>query len=59
MLSRLEEAGWLSSSWEEQEASALGRPRKRLYVLTGLGQRRAREHLQGLQVSSGELTWAF
>jgi PadR family transcriptional regulator PadR len=36
MLARLEKAGWLESRWEESRA---GGPRRRLYRLTGLGQR--------------------
>lgn len=35
-LGRLEEFGMLSSTWEEAEA-AQGRPRRRLYELTGRG----------------------
>lgn len=37
-LARLERAGWLESRWEERAAGA---PRRRLYRLTGLGQRLA------------------
>jgi PadR family transcriptional regulator PadR len=45
MLARLEREGWVSSRWEEIDPSAEGRPRKRLYTLTGRGAREAREHL--------------
>lgn len=39
-LGRMEEAGLLSSRWEDPEvASVEGRPRRRLYALTGEGQR--------------------
>jgi PadR family transcriptional regulator, regulatory protein PadR len=37
-LARLEAAGWLRSEWEKIDPSADGRPRRRLYRLTGLGE---------------------
>lgn len=48
-LGRLEEAGLLTSRWEEETvATAEGRPRRRLYEVTGAGERRLaawrREH---------------
>jgi DNA-binding PadR family transcriptional regulator len=39
ILARLEKAGWLESRWEDQGAEDEGRPRRRLYRLTGLGER--------------------
>jgi PadR family transcriptional regulator, regulatory protein PadR len=56
MLARLEGAGWLSSRWEEIVPSKEGRPRRRLYKLTGLGQRNAGRALSDLQL--GGLAWA-
>ena len=51
-LARLEHAGWIKSSWEEVDPSAVGRPKRRLYRLTGEGADSARtaidEHLQRL-----------
>ena len=41
-LGRLEEFGMLTSRWEDAEA-AEGRPRRRLYELTGQGARAARQ----------------
>jgi len=41
MLARLEKAGWLESRWEEQGPDDEGRPRRRLYKLTGQGERAA------------------
>jgi DNA-binding PadR family transcriptional regulator len=39
-LERLERAGLLESRWEEPELAAAGRrPRRRLYRVTGLGER--------------------
>jgi PadR family transcriptional regulator PadR len=37
MLLRLEDAGWLSSQWEEGSAPELGRPLRRLYQVTAEG----------------------
>jgi PadR family transcriptional regulator PadR len=45
-LSRLEEFGLLVSRWEDAEA-AEGRPRRRLYALTGEGARVAERALAG------------
>jgi PadR family transcriptional regulator, regulatory protein PadR len=56
LLARLETAGWLKGEWEKVEPSEVGRPRRRLYRLTGLGQRRGREALSGLQI--GAVAWA-
>jgi PadR family transcriptional regulator PadR len=49
LLLRLEDAGWLSSEWEDVEPSQEGRPRRRYYLITGVGQQRAREALAPLQ----------
>jgi len=43
ILKRLEEAGWLESRWEAIDAAEVGRPRRRLYRLTGQGALAARE----------------
>ena len=45
-LSRLEEFGLLASHWEDA-AAAEGRPRRRLYELTGQGARVAEQALPG------------
>ena len=43
-LDRLEKAGLVQSRWEDPEAAASeGRPRRRLYQVTGLGERVATE----------------
>jgi PadR family transcriptional regulator, regulatory protein PadR len=46
MLARLERAGWLESKWEKEGPENEGRPRRRLYHLTGDGERAASEHLE-------------
>ena len=56
LLMRLEEAGWLSSEWEDVDASEVGRPRRRNYTITGEGQRAAREALEPLQLEAS-LAW--
>jgi PadR family transcriptional regulator, regulatory protein PadR len=44
-LSRLEEFGLLTSRWEDAAAAAEGRPRRRLYELSGEGARVAERTL--------------
>jgi len=43
MLARMEAAGWVRSEWEDVEPSEVGRPRRRYYILTGLGQKAGRQ----------------
>ena len=57
MLARLELAGWLSSEWEAIDPKAAGRPRRRFYKLTAVGQNKACAALAELQVAGGELAW--
>jgi PadR family transcriptional regulator PadR len=57
MLARLEAAGWLSSEWEAIDPSEAGRPRRRFYKLTGVGQNNAHAALVDLQMTTGELAW--
>jgi PadR family transcriptional regulator PadR len=45
MLARLEKADWLESRWEEAGPENEGRPRRRLYKLTGHGERAAMAEL--------------
>jgi PadR family transcriptional regulator PadR len=45
-LLRLEEAGWLTSRWEDVDPSEVKRPRRRLYRLTGVGQTVAQDALE-------------
>lgn len=46
LLLRFEREGLLTSKWEEVDAKEEGRPRRRLYTITGSGQRAVLEHLQ-------------
>ena len=50
LLARLEKAEWLESSWEDVDPSTQGRPRRRLYRLTGRGQRIAVQALAEVSV---------
>jgi PadR family transcriptional regulator PadR len=59
ILFRLERAGWLTSQWEQVEPNEIGRPRKRLYRLTALGERKSRAALSKLAFSSGRLAWSY
>jgi PadR family transcriptional regulator, regulatory protein PadR len=57
-LLRLEKAGWLESSWEEIEPKEAGRPRKRLYRLTGVGYAKTRTAFRELEFTPGVPSWA-
>lgn len=56
ILDRLLKLGWLERRWEEVDPAAEGRPRRRLYRLTGVGASSARwaldEHLASLGFSA-------
>jgi PadR family transcriptional regulator PadR len=58
ILLRLEAAGWLASRWETEDPQALGRPRRRFYRVTGLGQTRARAVFSELGPGFGVPAWA-
>lgn len=42
ILFRIEEAGWLTSKWEDVDPRDVKRPRRRLYEMTSLGAANAR-----------------
>ena len=46
LLARLEQHGWLTSGKEQIDPSQEGRPARRIYRLTGLGEHRARHTLE-------------
>jgi PadR family transcriptional regulator, regulatory protein PadR len=52
ILMRFERSGLVTSRWEHGDPSKLGRPRKRLYRLTGEGFRVAQEALRPLSTKS-------
>jgi len=58
ILLRLEKAGWLESEWEDLDPSEAGRPRKRLYRLTGTGYKKTSKAFADLAMPEGRLSWA-
>jgi len=58
ILMRLERSGWLESKWEQLDPSEAGRPRKRLYRLTGVGYNKTSEALAELRVPKGRPAWS-
>lgn len=54
ILLRFEDAGILSSSWEEGDPRQLGRPRKRLYRITGHGIKVANDAFKMLGFTRGD-----
>lgn len=57
LLARLEAVGWLNSEWEAIDPSTAGRPRRRLYKLTAVGQNAALKKLSEVQFAPGVLAW--
>ena len=55
ILVRFEEAGLLQSEWEEGDPKQLGRPRRRLYQITGHGVSVANEAFRELIPTIGKL----
>lgn len=43
ILLRLEQAGWLSSRWEQVNPAEVGRPRRRFYLITPTGLAKSSE----------------
>lgn len=58
ILIRLEDASWLESRWEDGDPQVMGRPRKRFYRITGLGESKARTAFNELSPVIGRLAWA-
>lgn len=56
ILLRCEEAGWLKSRWEEVDPHEAGRPRRRLYRITGVGAAHAKSAISDI-VPKGALSW--
>jgi PadR family transcriptional regulator PadR len=57
ILFRLEKAGWAESRWEAEEPQELGRPRRRLYLITGAGARSYKSAIHDLALPLKELAW--
>lgn len=56
-LFRLERAKWLESDWEEGVPEKLGRPRRRMYCLTRVGEKQARSICSEVSEMIGGLAW--
>jgi PadR family transcriptional regulator PadR len=59
LLLRLEGAAWLESRWETDEPTAMGRPRKRLYRVTGLGVRKLKAEVREVRGMMGGPAWVL
>jgi PadR family transcriptional regulator PadR len=46
ILGRLERAGWIKGTWESANPADEGRPRRRFYSLTGVGQALATQEVE-------------
>jgi PadR family transcriptional regulator, regulatory protein PadR len=57
ILARLEQAGWLSSKWETGDPHTLGRPRRRFYQVTGLGENGAKAEARKMNSVIGGLVF--
>jgi len=57
ILLRLEDAGWVKSRWETEDPRELGRPRRRLCRITGIGMRKARAALREFVLPLKEFAW--
>lgn len=58
ILYRLEQVGWIASSWEAGDPSILGRPRRRYYRVTAEGAKRIKAVVRELTPSDGRPAWA-
>jgi DNA-binding PadR family transcriptional regulator len=61
ILDRLERAGWLTATDEDIDPRSAGRPRRRLYRLTAIGEREGlkavADFYEGLTPAPGWLPW--
>lgn len=46
LLQRFEDDGWIEANWEDADPRSTGRPRRRYYTMTGLGQQVAQHELR-------------
>ena len=51
-------AGWLASRWENEDPHTLGRPRRRFYRITPLGQEQSRNEAARQAQIFGDLAWS-
>ena len=55
ILLRLEQAHWVEGHWETNDLRELGRPRRRLYRITGVGDRKAKAAMKDMFLPLKEL----
>jgi DNA-binding PadR family transcriptional regulator len=58
ILQRLEEAGWVESRWETENPQKLGRPRRRLYHITRIGEHKTRAAFREVVLPLKGLAWS-
>jgi DNA-binding PadR family transcriptional regulator len=56
LLTRLRDAGWVFSEWEQGDAAELGRPLKRFYSLTNDGKKAANDAAMEMQGAIARLS---
>jgi DNA-binding PadR family transcriptional regulator len=59
ILMRLEEWRWIESRWEQGDPHELGRPRRRLYRITGLGARNSRAEFKKIETAIRRPAWGL
>jgi PadR family transcriptional regulator, regulatory protein PadR len=59
LLKRLEDAKWLVSEWEDVSPHEVGRPRRRLYEMTGLGANQAKGAIRETFPHTEVLSWQY
>lgn len=57
ILLRLENAGWLKSRWEVEDPQSLGRPRRRFYRVTALGEKNVEAALRQFEPAIRRFAW--
>jgi PadR family transcriptional regulator PadR len=57
ILQRFEDEGWLEAHWEDIDPTSEGRPRRRYYQMTGLGQEVARSEVRRVAGRFLQVNW--
>src|SRR4051794_8575507 len=57
ILDRLSREGWVEASWEQVEPHEVGRPRRRYYKLTAVGEVAAVRALQAAHTRTRSRSW--
>jgi DNA-binding PadR family transcriptional regulator len=59
ILQRFEDEKWLEARWEDADPRAEGRPRRRYYQITALGQEVARAEVRRASGQLSTIKWGF